>query len=43
MLPNMSDSDVDIKAVAEMALADEKVMAQLLANLVVKKEKIRFT
>ena len=42
MLPDMSDNNVDIKAVAEIAIADEKVMAQLLANLVVKKEKVRF-
>ena len=42
MLPDMSNKNVDIEAVAKLALADEKVMMDLLANLVAKNEKIRF-
>ena len=42
MLPDLSEKNVDTEAVAKMALADDKVLRELLANLVVKKEEIRF-
>jgi hypothetical protein len=42
MLPDLSDKNVDIEAIAKMALADDEVLRELLANLVVKKEEIRF-
>jgi len=42
MPPDLSDKNVDTEAVAKMALADDKVLRELLANLVVEKETIRF-
>ena len=42
MLPDLSDKNVDIKAIAKTALADEKMLAHLLANLIIKQETIRF-
>jgi len=42
MLPDLSDKNVDIEAIAKMALADDAILRELLANLVVKKEAIGF-
>jgi len=42
MLPDLSHKNIDIEAIAKMALADEQVLAHLIANLTEKQETIRF-
>ncbi|MFC1950854.1 hypothetical protein ACFLXN_00390 [Chloroflexota bacterium] len=42
MLPDLSDKNVDVETIAKMALADDEVLRELLANLVVKKNEIRY-
>ena len=42
MLPDLGDKNVDVEAVAKIALANDEALRELLATLVVKKEEIRF-
>lgn len=42
MLPDLNDKNVSIESVAHQALKDEKVLSELLGNLKIKKETVRF-